>query len=97
MSLKEEVYIISGMSCAACSSAVERVTRKIEGVSRSDVNLTTSKMTIEYNPEKVTPEMIISKVEKAGFGAELFVEMKIRKRMKIRTIPTEIILSGQSF
>ena len=38
--MKQEVYKIGGMSCAACSSAVERVTRRMEGVSRSDVNLT---------------------------------------------------------
>lgn len=60
--MKEEVYIISGMSCAACSSAVERVTRKIDGVSRSEVNLTTGKMTIVYDEAKVKPKMIKDKV-----------------------------------
>ena len=47
--MKQEVYKITGMSCAACSSAVERVTRRIEGVARSDVNLTTARMQIEYD------------------------------------------------
>ena len=69
---KKETYLISGMSCAACSSAVERVTRKIDGVEQSDVNLTTKKMTITYDTDKVTPQLIISKVQKAGFGCELF-------------------------
>ena len=36
--MRTEVYDIEGMSCAACSSAVERVTRKLEGVESSDVN-----------------------------------------------------------
>lgn len=67
--MKTEVYDITGMSCAACSSAVERVTRKMEGVSSSQVNLTTNKMTITYDEGLVTPEAIIAKVEKAGFGA----------------------------
>lgn len=67
--MRTEVYDIEGMSCAACSSAVERVTRKLEGVESSDVNLTTNKMTITYDESKVTPEMIMGKVEKAGFGA----------------------------
>ena len=66
--MKEEIYIISGMSCAACSSAVERVTRKIDGVERSDVNLTTGKMTIVYDETKVKPKLIKEKVKKAGFG-----------------------------
>lgn len=65
-----EVYNITGMSCAACSSAVERVTRKLEGVSESNVNLTTGKMTITYDEEKVTPAMIMDKVSRAGFSAE---------------------------
>lgn len=74
--MKEEVYLIEGMSCAACSSAVERVTRKLEGVQRSDVNLTTNRMTICYEEDKVTPDMIKSKVKKAGFGISLWQEQE---------------------
>lgn len=70
----EEIYIIEGMSCAACSSAVERVTRKLDGVERSDVNLTTNRMTIYYDESKVTPELIMAKVEKAGFGIKPYVK-----------------------
>lgn len=66
--MKEEVYKIEGMTCASCSAAVERVTRKLDGVERSDVNLATNRMTICYDEEKVTPGQIKSKVEKAGFG-----------------------------
>ena len=71
----EEVYLIEGMSCAACSSAVERVTRKLEGVERSDVNLTTNKMIIYYDESKVDRELIMAKVKKAGFGISLFEEV----------------------
>ena len=72
--MRTEKYTISRMSCAACSSAVERVTRKLEGVKESNVNLTTGKMTITYDDEVLTREAIIAKVEKAGFGAKLDVE-----------------------
>lgn len=82
MKEKEEVYLIEGMSCAACSSAVERVTRKMDGVLRSDVNLTTNKMTIAYDAAKVTPELIIAKVQKAGFGASLAAEKKEEQTAK---------------
>ncbi|MGP1602737.1 heavy metal translocating P-type ATPase, partial [Treponema sp.] len=64
----QKEFIIEGMSCAACSAAVERVTRKIEGVAESDVNLTTNKMRIVFDSDKVSDELIISKVQKAGFG-----------------------------
>lgn len=66
--MREEIYEIERMTCASCSSAVERVTRKLEGVERSDVNLTTNKMTICYDEGKVTPDIIMKKVNKAGFG-----------------------------
>ena len=69
--MREERYDISGMHCAACSASVEKVTRRLPGVERSDVNLTTGVMTICYDESQVTPEQIVAKVEKAGFGATL--------------------------
>lgn len=110
--MKTEVYIISGMSCAACSSAVERVTRRLDGVERSDVNLTTGKMTIVYDEAKVKPKMIKDKVKKAGFGIEAEGEekketvsedgaLKTRKRELIGAIVLTVILlyvsMGQMF
>lgn len=62
------------MTCAACSSAVERVTRKLAGVSESNVNLTTGKMTITYDETQVGSEEIITRVDKAGFQAVLYIE-----------------------
>ena len=72
--MREEKYDISGMHCAACSASVERVTRKLPGVERSDVNLTTEIMTICYDENQVTPEQITAKVEKAGFGCSLHAD-----------------------
>lgn len=69
-----EKYNITGMTCAACSSAVERVTRKMPGVAESNVNLTTGILLITYDEKRLTPADIIAKVDRAGFGAELFVE-----------------------
>ena len=74
--MREEKYDISGMHCAACSASVERVTRKLPGVERSDVNLTTGIMTICYDEAQVGQEQIVAKVEKAGFGAVLHAEKK---------------------
>ena len=77
----EETYTITGMTCAACSSAVERVTRKLDGVEVSNVNLATGKLTIRYDTEKVTPDLIIAKVDRAGFGCQPF------KREEEKTAP----------
>ncbi|MCI2056102.1 MAG: heavy metal translocating P-type ATPase [Oscillibacter sp.] len=72
--MREEKYEIIGMHCAACSASVEKVTRRLPGVERSDVNLTTNLMDIVYDETQTTPEMICAKVEKAGFGIELHAE-----------------------
>ena len=69
--MKTEIYDIEGMHCAACSSAIERVTRKLDGVERSEVNLPMNRLSISYNEEKVTPDMITGKIKKAGFSAQL--------------------------
>ena len=75
-------YTIKGMTCAACSSAVERVTRKMDGVAESNVNLTTGFLTITYDETKITPEDIVKKIDRAGFGAELFVETQKEEPME---------------
>ena len=59
------------MSCAACSSAVEKVTGKLDGVKSSSVNLTTKQLSIEYDKKKCSQEKICTAVEKAGFGISL--------------------------
>ena len=77
--MREEKYDISGMHCAACSASVERVTRRLPGVERSDVNLTTGILTIAYDEEQTQPEDIINKVTKAGFGAALHQDQPTAK------------------
>ncbi len=73
-------FIINGMTCAACSSAVERVTRKMDGVKESNVNLTTGIMVIIYDENSVNSEKIIKKIERAGFGAELYREEEKKEK-----------------
>ncbi|MBM7551277.1 heavy metal translocating P-type ATPase [Thalassobacillus pellis] len=58
---------ITGMTCAACSSRIEKVLNKMEGVD-AKVNLTMENAKIAYNPETTTPEEITAKIEKLGYG-----------------------------
>lgn len=87
--MKKECYLIKGMTCASCSSAVERVTRKMDGVKESQVNLATNRMTIEYDEEKLKPEDIIAKVERAGFGAELEIPEEVKKEKEEEKLESE--------
>ena len=59
-------YTITGMSCAACSARVEKAVSKVPGVAACSVNLLTNSMGVTGT---ATPEMIISAVEQAGYGA----------------------------
>ena len=66
--MKQEQYNISGMSCAACSSSVQRVVSRLQGVESCDVNLITGKMTVNFDESKTGEADFIRVVEKAGFG-----------------------------
>lgn len=66
--MKKE-FKITGMTCAACSARVERVTSKIEGVSSATVNLVAGRLTVEINKKELI-DAIINAVTKAGFGIE---------------------------
>ena len=67
MANKQEIYKIGGMTCASCAKAVERVTKKIEGVENSSVNIATEKLNIKYDDKKVSFDYIKSQIEKCGF------------------------------
>jgi Cu+-exporting ATPase len=60
---------IEGMTCAACAKAVERATRKLDGVVESNVNYAAEKLTIVYEPTKVRVSDIKNAVSKAGYKA----------------------------
>jgi len=64
-------FKIDGMSCSACSSAVQKSVSKEPGVLHADVNLLTERMSVEYDDTQVTDGKIISAVVKAGYGASV--------------------------
>jgi Cu+-exporting ATPase len=68
----KETFTVEGMSCAACSSAVERSVRKLEGIKEANVNLTTKKLSVEFDSvQSISNDEIIKAVTKAGYSASL--------------------------
>ncbi len=61
-------YIVTGMSCAACSARVEKAVSKVEGVTSCSVSLLTNSMGVEGT---ASPEAVIKAVQDAGYGASL--------------------------
>ena len=61
-----EQYTVTGMSCAACSTRVEKAVSKVDGVTSCSVSLLTNSMGVEG---AASPEAVIAAVEQAGYGA----------------------------
>lgn len=93
-------FEIKGMTCAACSARVEKVTRGVPGVSRADVNLLRGTMTVEAQNDAVAVA-IIKAVEDAGYQASVSGQKAQRKdlsqddaleQMKRRIIGSSVCL-----
>ncbi|WFA08854.1 heavy metal translocating P-type ATPase [Tissierella sp. Yu-01] len=89
---------VEGMTCASCANAVERATRKLDGVTEANVNLATEKLTISYEPSVLKVSDIKNAVEKAGYKAiedEVTVDTdKERKENEIKSLWKRFIISA---
>lgn len=65
----KEKFDVTGMTCSACSSRVEKCVSKLDGVEKVSVNLLTNSMQVEYNEHMQNTRGIVEAVEKAGYGA----------------------------
>ena len=65
----KENFDVTGMSCSACSSHVEKSVSKVDGVTKVSVNLLTNSMQVEFDEKTTDTGMIIKAVEDAGYGA----------------------------
>ncbi|WP_341284831.1 heavy metal translocating P-type ATPase [Priestia megaterium] len=69
-------FAITGMTCAACSTRIEKGLNKLEGVTQASVNLALETASVEYSPSQIAPQDITQRVEKLGYGAKLKSEEK---------------------
>ncbi|MBQ8418538.1 MAG: copper-translocating P-type ATPase [Phascolarctobacterium sp.] len=67
--MKRVLFDITDMSCSACSSRIEKVIGKQQGVEEISVNLLKNNMHVTYDESIISTETIIAKIEKLGFGA----------------------------
>ncbi len=70
----KERYHVTGMSCSACSSHVEKAVNKLDAVEKASVNLLTETMDVTYDESRLSSEGIIDAVVKAGYGASVMSE-----------------------
>jgi len=69
--IEKAEFDITGMTCAACSTRIEKGLNKLEGVSKASVNLALETATVEYNPSTISVTDVIGRVEKLGYGAKV--------------------------
>ncbi|MFS0577159.1 heavy metal translocating P-type ATPase [Sporosarcina sp. 179-K 3D1 HS] len=75
--VKEEAdFKITGMTCAACSSRIEKGLARMEGVQSATVNLALETGKVMYDPSLLRPEDFIEKIRKLGYDAELKSEQR---------------------
>jgi P-type Cu+ transporter len=81
---------ITGMTCAACSTRIEKGLNKMDGVLMANVNLALEKATVEYNPSLLSPKDMIQKVDKLGYGASVKNDENAQETMDQRAKEVEI-------
>jgi Cu+-exporting ATPase len=87
---------ISGMTCAACAKNIERVARKLEGVTRADVNFAAEKLHLAYDAASLSLLDVIRVVNRAGFELtreEGLDEAEIRKAQEIGGLRRRLVIS----
>jgi P-type Cu+ transporter len=95
---------VSGMTCAACQSRVQRTLQKQPGVADASVNLMMHQATVTYDPDAVAPERLVAAIRDTGYGAELanpaqtaFDEQEARDRAadeEFRDLRRKALVSG---
>ena len=94
-------FAVTGMTCAACSARVEKVTKSVPGVESVEVNLLGGSMVVQTQNEAVA-EAVMKAVSEAGYGASVAGEKKpaegkatpedALKEMKTRIIGSAVFL-----
>lgn len=69
--MKKQLLDITGMSCSACSSRIEKVVNKMQGVEQMNVNLLKNNAHVTFDESVVDEKAIIARIEKLGFGARV--------------------------
>ncbi|MEC5424873.1 heavy metal translocating P-type ATPase [Virgibacillus sp. C22-A2] len=95
--LEKVEFDVTGMTCAACSSRIEKVLNKQEGIKLATVNLTTESASIEYNPGMIEEKDIVGKIQKLGYDAKEKAdkeEKKTQKEKQLKRMKTKLIVSA---
>src|SRR5699024_8949740 len=91
--------LVEGMTCTACSTRVDKVLNKLEGVVNASVNLSTNKALVEFYSGTLDDETIVKAIEKTGYKAEVEEERDVDREKELRekeikSLKTSFIVSA---
>ncbi len=75
-------FSVTGMSCSACTAAVEKNVKKLSGIKSCEVSLMTNSMTAEFDENQISAEDIIRQIEKTGYKACVYGKKSQNKANK---------------
>ncbi|KGP72550.1 heavy metal translocating P-type ATPase [Pontibacillus yanchengensis] len=87
---------VYGMTCAACSTRIEKVLNKMEGIQQASVNLTNETAQIDYQPGMVDLDQMINKIQKLGYDAEQRADREEKSSQKEKELKRKQIKLGIS-
>ena len=93
----KQKYAVTGMTCSACSSHVEKSVRKLQGIKEVTVNLLTNSMQVIYEEEICNEGKIIAAVEKAGYGAFLTGENGTQENSSPISVEEKILARNTAY
>ncbi len=85
-------FTVTGMTCAACASGIERTVKKLDGVTACGVSLMAETLDVEFDGEKLSEEKIASAVKSLGYGAYDFGKAPEKKKRGL-TLPVRFLIS----
>lgn len=83
---------IGGMSCTSCQTRIKRGLLKIDGVQRAEVSYEAGSATVAYDPDRVTPEGLVSTIEELGY--HVLPKEDSRKETVNRTVGLVIVVGA---
>ena len=90
----KEKFSITGMTCSACSSGIEKSICKMDGVLDAQVSLMGECMTVEFDASRLQSQQIIDKVISLGYGAKAYEENVFKeKQLETDKLKTRFLLS----
>ncbi|MCL2592590.1 MAG: heavy metal translocating P-type ATPase [Defluviitaleaceae bacterium] len=85
---------ISGMTCAACSAALEKAIKKLDSATDVSVNFATGKLSLNFDPKKINVQKIEAEVEKLGFKVVSEEDSFEREQKEIKKMFKRFVLSA---